>query len=106
MHTLKIFWEMGNLTFSAMCVVVFVLLYSNITLGKASRTAKTALLSFSLLIHIAFFAVSYIMYGNVAVLMLNDLRILFNILNTTQDSKIQNILDEEYADPSNYPDPG
>ena len=23
---------------------------------------------------------------------------------TTQDSKIQNILDEEYADPSNYPD--
>ena len=81
MHTLKIFWEMGNLTFSAMCVVVFVLLYSNITLGKASRTAKTALLSFSLLIHIAFFAVSYIMYGNVAVLMLNDLRILFNILS-------------------------
>ena len=72
---------MGNLTFSAMCVVVFVLLYSNITLGKASRTAKTALLSFSLLIHIAFFAVSYIMYGNVAVLMLNDLRILFNILS-------------------------
>ena len=81
MHTLKIFWEMGNLTFSAMCVVVFVLLYSNITLGKASRTAKTALLSFSLLIHIAFFAVSYIMYGNVAVLMLNDLRILFNIFS-------------------------
>ena len=72
MHTLKIFWEMGNLTFSAMCVVVFVLLYSNITLGKASRTARTALFSFSLLIHIAFFAVSYIMYGNVAVLMLND----------------------------------
>ena len=24
---------------------------------------------------------------------------------TTQDSKIQNILDEEYADPSNYPAP-
>ena len=45
MHTLKIFWEMGNLTFSAMCVVVFVLLYSNITLGKASRTARTALFS-------------------------------------------------------------
>ena len=81
MHTLKIFWEMGNLTFSAMCVVVFVLLYSNITLGKASRTARTALFSFSLLIHIAFFAVSYIMYGNVAVLMLNDLRILFNIFS-------------------------
>lgn len=72
---------MGNLTFSAMCVVVFVILYSGITLGKTSRTAKTVLFSFNLMLHIVFFTVSYLLYGNAFQLMLNQLHSLFTALS-------------------------
>lgn len=73
-------WATGNLTLSSMFVVLFVLWYSRITLGRCGKLPKILLAVYMFLLHTAFYIVSSLRYGDVLYLLLKKDRVFYSVL--------------------------